>query len=418
MSVTEASLEANFNTYIGDSSVDRISAAERLQLATESTVWLQQETGNDHMVKTYSLKYYDNVHYYKVTSVIASLLEGADLRRGEKDQTLAASHLSTREIAEDIAQNSTQFAWAIERRDADTYLVVNLDSKYAPQTVADMDSISAGGGTWAVDAVNSDATNLTVDTNEFKQGTASLNFDITVAQSANNRATLTNSTLNQLDLSNYVDLGAWIFWVYLPTVTNFSSITLYWGSDSSNYYSATVTTDITASAWAAGWNRVAVLWQNATATGTPVSTAIDYMRIDYNYTGSQANDTDYRLDDLTIVRPETLTYFYTSWYVGTDTTGVTQRTAFAATSDIPYFSGQYDQYKYAVSHKMASIAFYGPLQAATLGQLHEVEAIKALNRVKKLIPQSVTKTSKTFKVSGIGFGRVGSNRIPRRITSA
>jgi hypothetical protein len=412
MSVTEASLETNFNTYIGDTSTDRISAAERLQFATEAVAWLQEETGNDHTVKTYTLNYYDNVHTYKVTSGIASLLEGADLRRGEQDQLISATHKSSREMAENIASKFSEFAWAIERRDSNSYLVVNLQSKYKPQQISSLESTSADGGTWAVDSTNSDATNLTVDTVEYKQGAGSLNFDITVAQSGNNKATIQNTSFTSLDLSSYEDLGAWVFWAYLPDVTYTSSITLYWGSSTSAYWSSTVTTDVNGNAFAAGWNRIAVTWASATKTLSPSAAAITYLRFDINYTGSQVDDTDYRLDDLTMVRPEPLTFYYTSSHVGTNSGG-TPIFAFTATTDIPYFSGQYDQYKYAVAHKMASLAFYGPLQVPALGSQQEVEAIKALNRVKKLIPVSVTKEMKRFKVGGISFGPKTTRRTVR-----
>lgn len=410
MSVTEASFETNFNTYIGDTSVDRISAAERLQLATEATVWLQEETGNDHTVKTYTLNYYDSVHTYKVTSAIASLLEGADLRRAETDQIESATHKSSRELAEEVGQGATEFSWAIDRHDSNTYLVVNLQGKYSKAQIASLDSTTADGGTWAADTTNSDASNVTSDAIEFKQGSGCVNFDLVVAQSGNNRATI-SSTISTLNLSDLENLGAFIFWAYIPDVTYTTSITLFWGSSSTSYWSATATTDINGNAFVAGWNRVKLNWIDGTAVSSPNSSAIAYIRFDINYSASQANATDYRLDDLIIVRPEPLTFSYTSWYVGTDTTGVTARTAFTVTTDIPYFSGQYDQYKYAVSHKMASIAFYGPLQNPTLGQLHEVEAIKALNRVKKIIPSSVTKEEKSFKVKGLNFARRSRGRF-------
>lgn len=410
MSVTVASLVTNFDTYIGDSSTDRISQVERFQFLTESTVWLQEETGNDHMVKTYTLNYYDNVHYYKITSAVASLLEGADLRRGEADQLETMAHKSARELAEEIGQKNMESSWAIERRDSDWFLVVNHQSKYLPDLIASFDSVTADGGTWAADTTNSDATNVTADPYEYKQGSGSLNFDLLVAQSGNNRATISNSTVNSMDLTQYNNLAAFVFWVYIPDVTYTTSVTLYWGSSSTAYWSASATTDINGNAFVAGWNRIAIQWSAATMTSTPNVAAITYIRFDVNYGASQANATDYRIDDLNVVRPEALTFLYTSWYVGTNSGG-TAITAFSATTDIPYFSGQYDQYKYAVAHRAASLAFYGPLRNSNEGQLHEVEAIKALNRQKKLIPSSVTKEVKSFKVRGINFARGSGRRL-------
>lgn len=405
MAITVASIITNFDTYIGDTSNDRVSAAERLQFITEGTAWLQEELGNDHMVKTYSLSYYDNVHYYKITSSVASLLEGADLRRGEADQGYSFAHKSSRELAEEIGQQNTESSWAIERRDSNWYLAVNHQSKYSPTTIASFDSLTIDGGTWTADTTNSDALNVTADSNEFKQGSGSINFDTDVSQSGNNRATIYTDDLDSKDLSDFVDLGAFVFWLYVPDVTYFTGVTLYWGSSDSAYWSASVTTDASGGAWANGWNRVAVLWSAATMTSTPDSEAIDYIRFDINYSASQTDDTDFRLDDLTIVRPETLTFFYTSWYVGTDTTGATSRLAFTATTDIPFFSGLYDQYKFAVAHKAASLAFFGTLQLDQRGSAHEVEAIKALNRARKIVPKSVTKEVKSFKVQGLNFRR-------------
>lgn len=403
MAVTVANLITNFDTYIGDSSTDRISTAERYQFLTEATVWLQEEIGNDHMVKTYVLPYYDNVHYYKVTSAIASLLEGADLRRAEADQYQTMAHKSGRELAEEVGQKFPESSWAIERHDSDSYLVVNHMSKYPAQLIASFDSITADGGTWAADTTNSDATNVTVDVYEYKQGSASLNFDITVAQSGNNRATIVNSSISTLDLTQYNNLATWVFWVYIPDVTYTTSVTLFWGSSSTAYWSASATADVNGNAFVAGWNRIAIAWNGATMTLTPTVSAITYIRYDVNYGASQANATDYRIDDLTLVRAENLTFFYTSWYVGT--ASGSPLTAFSATTDVPFFSGQYDQYKYAVAHYAASRAMYGPLRLANQGQLEEVEAIKALNRVKKLIPSSITKEMKSFKVRGINFNK-------------
>ena len=408
MSLTVQNIITNLNSYIGDSSTDRITAAERLEYVTEGTLWVQEELGNDLQNATYTLPYFDTVHYYKTTSSITDLLEGADLRRAEADQNYSFAHKSARELAEEIGQNFSESSWAVERRDSNTYLVVNHQSKFDSALIFGADSTTENG-TWAVDSVNSDANNLTIDTYEFKTGSASFNFDITVAQSGNNRATLKNTTITSLDLSQYENLASWIFWIYVPTVTYFSGITLYWGSSASAYWSATVTTDIDGAAWVVGWNRVKINWVDATKTSTPTVSSIAYMQVDYNYTASQTNATDYRLDDIRICRPENLTFHYLSWNVGTSTGG-TDITKFSATTDIPYFSGQYDQYKYAVAHKAASLAFQN-LRLIPEGQYEAAEAEKALDRARTFIASSKNPETKSFKVRGVTFTK---NRRVRR----
>lgn len=401
MAITIANIITNFDTYLGDTSNDRVTAAERLQYITEATVWLQEELENDLQNVTYDLNYYDTIHYYKVTTALADLLEGADLRQGEDDHILSFTHKSSRELAEEIGQQFGESSWAIERRDSNAYLVVNHDSKYKAKVVSGFDSTTDGGGTWTLDTTNGDGTNLTVDTNEFKQGSASLNFDLDVSQTANNKAILYNSTMNTMDLSDYEDLSAWIFDFYIPENLYSTSFTLYWGSDTSNYWSATVTTDINGGAWVDGWNVVKVNWSDATKTGTPDVSAIDYVQVDYNFGASQADETDLRIDNLRLVRPEKLKFHYLSWYVGTNTGG-TDIAVFGATTDIPYFSGQYDQYKFPVAHKAASLAFKS-LRLKQESQDEEAEALKALKRIMKIHPSSKTAEVKSFKVRGVNF---------------
>jgi len=402
MSLTVAEIQTNTNTYVGDTSTDRISAAERLQAITEATVWVQEELGNDLQNYTQEIEYYDTVNYYKVTTDIADLLEGGDLRRSKYDQDRSFTHKSSRELAEDIGQNSGESSWTIERRDTDTYIGINHGSKYSAKMIENCDSLT-NSGTWAEDDTGSDATNLTIDKEEFKTDTGSFNFDLDVSQSANDFATIKNTTLTAMDLTDYEDISAWLFQVYIPDSTYTTSFTIYWGSDTSNYWSATATTDIDGSTWADGWNRVKIKWEDATETGSPDITAIDFIAIRLTYNASQGDDTDYRIDDLIICRPEKLTFYYTTWKVGVDSSG-DDVFAFGATTDIPYFSGMYDQLKYPVAHKAASLLF-NTLRLREDALAEEKEATKLLSKVKRLIPSSKTSEVKSFKMLGVNLNK-------------
>lgn len=414
MSITINEIQTNLNTYLGDTSTDRISAAERLQAITESVIWLQEETQNDHTIDTYTLNYFDTVHSYKVTTAVADLLQSADLRRSEDLQTYSFANKSSRELADEIGQGFDESSFSIERRDRNAYLKINHWSRYTAQVISDFEATSDGGGTWAVDSTNSDATNLTVDNAEFIHGNGSLNFDITVSQSGNNRATLTNSTLTSLDLTDYNDLASWIMGVYIPDVTYITSVTLFWGSSSTAYWSLTSTTDINGNAFVNGWNTVKFDWASSTKTSTPSVSAVTYMRIDVNYGASQPDDTDFRVDYLRLVRPEVLTFYYTSWSVGqTSAADTTKIYAFAATTNVPYFSGQYDQYKFAVAHKAASLLYMSPLRLQSQAIAEEAEALKQLKRVKRIVPKSSNPEVHSFKPIGISFRRRDSRRRAR-----
>lgn len=422
MAVSVASIITEYNSYVGDSSTDRISAAERLQNISEATTWLYEELGNEHSVQTYNINYLDGVYRYKVTTGIADLLTGADLRRDTYLQNLSFTRKSPREMAEEIGQGMKDPSWAIERYDSDAYLVINFSSRYGMTQVDDMDAVD----NWVVDASGSDALNLTLDNNEFKQGTGSLNFDVDVSQSGNNKSTIYNPNIGPYDLSHLEDLGTWRMWVYIPDVTYTSSVTFSWGSDTattpsgkSNYWSITATTDIDGSALQSGWNEMTFIWQNATKTGTPDSSDIGYLQIDVNYTGSQVDDTDYRIDFITCTQPERITFHYISSIVGYTSAGA-ELFSFAATTDIPFFSGQYDNYKYAVAHKAASLTYYGILRLTNEASLQDNEAVKALDRYRKIFESSKLRPEKSFKIRGnnLRLGHRGRYRNGHRRTRA
>lgn len=402
MSVTVANLITNFNTAIGDTSNDRITQAERFQFLSESVAWLQEQLGNDHLNNSAPISYFDTVYTYKITATVPSVLDVCDLTRKEGDHNQSFARKSPRELKEEIGQSATESSFALDRVNSDWYLLINHTSKYPARMVSSHDSLTLDGGTWAVDAVNSDANNLTIDTNEYTEGGGSFNFDVTVAQSGNNRATVQNTGLNTIDLADYQDLASFIVDVYIPNVTNFSSVTLYWGQSASACWSVTATTDINGNAFVNGWNTLRFNWQTATLTGTP-TTNITFVRYDFNYTVSQTNDTDFRIDDLRVVRPEPLTFVYTDWAVGRNNSGA-KIYAFGATTDVPYFSDKYDHYRYAVERKAASLAFRS-LRLYNESEREEVEAISQVARIRKIVPSSRVAEVKSFKPIGISFRR-------------
>lgn len=403
MALTEATIETLLNKEIADSSTDRVSAADRLNAITEAVVWLKESLGNDHEINTYTLNYFDTINEYKATTAIADLMEASDLRRASADHIKSPSYKSPRDLAEQIGQQASEFSYTIERRNGNSYIVINHDSKFPTRLVDSFDAITSDG-TWTADTTNSDALNITQDTVEFVTGTGSLNFDVDVSQSGNNRSTIYKTLDTAQDLSDVEDLGSWLLRAYIPDVTYVTSYTLYWGTSDSAYWSKTSTTDYGGTALANGWNRLKFDWASSTMTGTPDSSDINYLRIDVNYSASQTDDTDFRYDELTVCRPEPLTLYYTSQNVGTNSSG-TALTTFTATTDIPYFSGQYDNYKFPVAHKAAALLYRSNLRLHDEADRQEIEAEKALKRISQMIPASRQPQAKSFKVNGINFNR-------------
>lgn len=120
-------------------------------------------------------------------------------------------------------------------------------------------------------AVGGTATNLTVDTIYNVAGAGALQFDV-----AAGTGYIENSALSPVDLSDHVGIAQEFFWAYFPSVP--TSVSLRWGSSSSDYYSYTMTSQADGTAFRAGWNLLTSPWAGLTATGTPTDTAYDYVR--------------------------------------------------------------------------------------------------------------------------------------------
>ena len=404
MAITIANLTTLVNTFIRDDTTDSVSAAERRAAMDEATVWLLENTTNDHLIETYNLDYIPTVHHYRIDSTLADFLEPADLRRGEKDQEMPATHKSSREMAEDIGVASSEFAFGIERKDSTAYAVINLSGKYTAQKVATFDSLTADGGTWLSDGTDSDAENEAAETVEMTEGVGSVKFDVDVSNSANNRATL-SSTITSMDFTDWDDIGSLTLDVYIPDATYSSSVTLYWGNSSTVYFSLAKTTDAQGNTIADGWNTFKFDWPDATETGTVDVTLIDYIRVDVNYTASQADDTGYRIDNLQIAKPERLVFYYLGMSLGwTAAATLTKIYRYTAETNVPFYSSAYEHYMYAVSHKAAAIIFraMGLIKDA---EVEDNEAEKALKPKQKIFPSSLTKEDRNFKVKNNNFNK-------------
>jgi hypothetical protein len=181
-------------------------------------------------------------------------------------------------------------------------------------TIHNCDSLTANG-TWAA-VGGTDASNLTIDTNNYITGNGSINFDMAKG-AATGAIELTGAT--QVDLTDHDEKGSLFAWVFIPdysdaegdTVTNFI---LRWGNDSSNYWSRTITTANDGTTFKDGWNLLRFDWNGATETGTVAPATIDYLRLTVTKSTSLEADTDWRIDDVICVSGELYDVVYYTKY--------------------------------------------------------------------------------------------------------
>ena len=199
------------------------------------------------------------------------------------------------------------------------------DTAYPRKVLHNLNSITSNGA-WAADGT--DASNLTADTKNKAQGSASFNFDLL---GVGTTGYIENSTLTAVDLSDEEDQSKVFVWVYIPDTSIITNFILYWGSSSTAYWSATVTSPHDTSSFKTGWNLLAFDWNGATETGSPSSSAVDYLRLTVTYDGTA--ETDLRVDEISCSRGELFEIVYYSDCMFRTSAGVWQ-THTSADSDI------------------------------------------------------------------------------------
>lgn len=167
-------------------------------------------------------------------------------------------------------------------------LRINAPTLTAPVTITDTGSTAGWTATTG-------ASTITLQTQNAVAGGGALQFNL-LAGSASGY--IENTTLTALDLSSAANISTLFLWVYLPTASAVTSVALRFGSDTTtNYYLSTATTTQQGTAFQTGWNLLAFPWITATKVGTPVTTAIDSIRVTFAYNSTL--QTGVMIDNLT-----------------------------------------------------------------------------------------------------------------------
>lgn len=182
----------------------------------------------------------------------------------------------------------------IEDRDFLKKLRISAELEGDQVVLHEMDSLTADG-TWSVSL---DASNLTLDSDNFINGDGSLNFDMDRAGTTTTAGYIQNSDMTAVDLTDYEHSGSIFVYLYAPTVSGgLDGFTLRVGSDASNYFSKQVTVTNENLALHTGWMVLRFDFNSATETGTVDIENIDYIRlaVDRGALGS-LDSTDWRVD--------------------------------------------------------------------------------------------------------------------------
>lgn len=138
-------------------------------------------------------------------------------------------------------------------------------------------------GTWNV---GGNVVNLDIDRLNHITGTAALRFDF---NNSSNAGFIQNFTLESVDITDFLQLGAVLTWLDVPVSGVVTSVQITLGSDSTNLatdlYQFTVNQPHDNNQFMDGWNLLKFPLDNLTVVGVPNPKAITYVRFDFTTTG-------------------------------------------------------------------------------------------------------------------------------------
>lgn len=140
-------------------------------------------------------------------------------------------------------------------------------------------------GTWVAGTnVSNVGTNNQFYTNN---ASGSVSFQLNQTGVAASVATISNSTMSAVDLTNHYNNADEFFNLYLPNAAGISSVTFRIGTNATNYYQSPVlTTDQMNNTFGNGWNFLKSALSGFTQTGTPTLTQIQYVQVSITYNGT------------------------------------------------------------------------------------------------------------------------------------
>lgn len=241
-------------------------------------------------------------------SAIIDLLDQTNKK--QKDYTLVGfEQFSRRQDDDTIAFDDSDFIKKI---------LVNAKINDKTIILSTLDSQTAGGGTWVVSSTG--AENLVADSDDYVRENASLKFDISAISSTT--AGIKNTALSTFDLTDYLGGNSAVFvWAYITSTTNLTNYILKIGTDTSNYYSKTITAASDGAAFRTGWNLLRFDLTTLTEIGSVTDATCNYAEIYMTKTTGKVSELGYRFDSLLIKKGESNNVFYYSKYPWQNSSG-------------------------------------------------------------------------------------------------
>lgn len=192
---------------------------------------------------------------------------------------------------------------SIAIKDSNGTRVLQINSNVNSNTLvaSELDSLTSGSSNGTSWALFGDATSVAADTDDYVKGNGSIKFNLSAA--GGTTAGIQHSSINALDMTDYFGgTSSFFVWAKINSATNLTNYILRFGTDSSNYYSKTVTARSDGTAFVSGWNLLRFDVSSYSTTGTPTNTNIKYFALYMTKTAGKISETDYKFDWLVLKR--------------------------------------------------------------------------------------------------------------------
>lgn len=261
-------------------------------------------------------------------------------------------------------------------------------------------------GTWSGATAVS---NLSTDSYGGWELPSALKFDY-----SGTTGTLTNSTMTPVDVTRFAQRSHIYFNIYLQSVTSFTSFTLKVGTDSSNYITASITTDYLGNSLRVGWNKCRIAWTGTTTVvGTLDLTSFQYIQLTIAYSVNPATvgnliENFFISEDV----PVTLAYYSHNMAIDVSASNAPTQvfTDAAATGDPALWTNRWDFVNEAFVNSVMEIITWmtGEIEdrAVSVERIAAfVEPLKSRLPSKRLYPEMSIVADLNMPNSGYPYGR-------------
>lgn len=328
MAYTIAQAKTDLQGILRGTSLSKVQGPNELMARAGRDLLLDVDPQETRRITRVAATFYDKVYSHPVP---------ADLKgnkiidiRPISDRQFSDVSDQTYTRAFDVNKTSDSVHFTIQHNSGTKFISIDANVSEPGILIEECDSLTETA-TWSG---SSQIFNLAVDTVFKVVSTAAIRFDILGSGGvagfpllfgssvAGGTATLTANLVNPVDLSTHENIGSIFLYLYVDNISALNSVTLQWGSSSTDYWSQTVTAGHY-EPFRNGWNLLRFDWFGATSANTPNSSAIDFLQLSFDTSADLYN---LRVDSIYSKIPKYYEIVYYSKYLFSSSTNIWKET--------------------------------------------------------------------------------------------